>query len=166
MKNLQRLLLPAILLCAHTVTAQLSQTRNAGTAATSATAPCGATAWINTANATGVINNGTVARTTPAVGVTPNCLELTNAGFTIPAYATITGIRVDVRRIASRTNVNDINVQLLKAGARTGGNLAQYNNWPQALTTVTYGGDGNLWGATWLPADINAANFGFSITAS
>jgi ABC-type amino acid transport substrate-binding protein len=128
MKNLKLNVLMAALFACSLTKAQLSQTGNAATAANSATAPCGTFAWTNTANATGAINNGTVASATPTVGNSSNCLELTNGGFTIPAYAVITGIRVDIRRTASRSNVSDINVQLIKAGAKAGNNKATFNH--------------------------------------
>jgi hypothetical protein len=153
------------ILAANISNAQSSSTRNAGTANSITGAPCGTAAWSNTANATGIINNGTLARSTPAVGNNSACLELTNAGFSIPASSIIVGIRVDIRRTTDRGNTNDANVQLIKGGTKIGTNKATYNNWPQALTTVTYGGASDLWGTTWTVADINALNFGFSFAA-
>jgi SdrD B-like domain/Secretion system C-terminal sorting domain len=146
-------------------TAQISQLRNAGTAASVTGAPCGTTAWVNTTNAIGAINNGTLAISTPAVGSNSACLELTNAGFSIPAGSNITGIRVDINRTTSRTNTSDANVQLIKGGNKIGTNKAFFTNWPLLSTTVTYGGATDLWGTTWTVADINAANFGFSFAA-
>lgn len=155
----------ATLIAANVMAQPGSQLRNAGTAASVTGAPCGTAAWGTLTNATGAINNGTFSRSQPAVNNNSACLELTNGGFTIPVTAVITGIRVDIRRTTSRTNTNDANVQLLKGGVKTGTNKANFNGWPQALTTVTYGANGDLWGTTWTPAQINAANFGFSFAA-
>jgi hypothetical protein len=37
--------------------------------------------------------------------------------------------------------------------------------WPATDAVVTYGGPTDLWGTTWIPADINSSRFGVSIAA-
>ena len=57
-------------------------------------------------------------------------------------------------------------VSLIKGGTITGSNLKNATAWSNTLTPVTYGGPGILWGATWLPSDINATNFGVALSVS
>lgn len=98
-----------------------------------------------------------------------SCLEARNYGFTIPGSATITGIRVEVERRRSAGAggyIEDNGVMILKGGAYTGPNRANYGlNWPTTDAFVSYGGAGDLWGTTWTPADINAAGFGVAIAS-
>jgi hypothetical protein len=93
------------------------------------------------------------------------------SGFSIPTGATITGIRVFLVRNRDATPpstsvVTDQVVQLLRENAPVGDNKASYG-WPASDTPVAvyYGGDGDLWGETWTPADINHAGFGFRLAA-
>lgn len=107
-----------------------------------------------------------------------NTLFIEGLGFNIPTGASIQGIQVQVFRGANRSNaVSDVTVQLLKAGVAAGSNKAQGGFWPQILWNsyvqptqggipTTYGGPTDLWGASWLPSDINNATFGIQIIAN
>jgi hypothetical protein len=98
-------------------------------------------------------------------------IQVKGFGFNIPAAATVCGIQVNVVRSAANVLLNlayvtDYNVRMMKGGVLTGNNLADgTTQWPATNTTATYGGNGQLWGTTWTPTDINSANFGFSISA-
>lgn len=105
-------------------------------------------------------------------------LEATAYGFAIPSGATITGIQVSTTRSSASGHVQDLSVQLYKAGAlqatnrSLGPSLTQagFQDVPSAVwgtspATNTYGGSADLWGTTWTPTDINNAGFGVGITA-
>lgn len=87
--------------------------------------------------------------------------------FAVPSGATITGIQVQISRAATGVAVQDAVVSLLKAGVVTGTNKAfTGTNWPTSQGTQTYGSSSDLWGTTWAPSDINAANFGVVLSAN
>jgi len=109
-------------------------------------------------------NDGNYATVLMNPGEFSEPIRGTNYGFAIPAGSSITGIGVTIRR-RSDTNgggnsINDRTLQLVKAGAPVGTNLAVATDWPTAAANATYGGPGILWGTTWTVADINAGNFG------
>jgi hypothetical protein len=59
------------------------------------------------------------------------------------------------------SRAKDYSVKLVKGGSITGNEKADNTNyWPTAFTYKSYGGNGDLWGATLTPADINSSNFG------
>ncbi len=91
-------------------------------------------------------------------------LRCTDYGLNVPATATITGVTVTVRRGVSSTTggsiVADEVVQLVKANAVTGNNKASTTAYTTNWVDASYGGANDLWGTTWTPAEINAANFG------
>lgn len=80
-------------------------------------------------------------------------------GFNIPPNAVIDGIKVEVHVPASnRWQESNSSFRLTKAGVAGGTNKAGLG---AATSGVwTYGGASDLWGQTWTPAQINAANFG------
>ncbi|MBA7465158.1 hypothetical protein ES707_00320 [subsurface metagenome] len=59
----------------------------------------------------------------------------------------------------------DYRVYIVKAGSEQGDNKALGGAWPTSDTYFTYGSAADLWGLAWIVADINAANFGVSISA-
>lgn len=90
-------------------------------------------------------------------------------GFAIPAAATITGIQVQIKRVSSSGNANNIsdqNVRLVKGGIVQATNYANPAVWNNSVQVISYGGAGDLWGTTWTPAEINANNFGATISVS
>ncbi|MFY9328020.1 MAG: DUF6701 domain-containing protein, partial [Georgfuchsia sp.] len=93
-----------------------------------------------------------------------NYLKCTGYNFAIPAGATITGIEVAVEDHSART-INDYAVQLVKAGAIQTTNYATNTRFPGSDAYTTYGGGTDLWGNTWIAADINSANFGVAFAA-
>jgi hypothetical protein len=136
----------------------------------------------NAATGTNVTGVGTIAWTTPGNIVgdensyatislnnnISNFLQATGYGFSIPSEATINGITVIVGRFqnsTSGTSITDNVVRLIKGGTISGNNLATATEWPTSETAASYGGIGNLWGTSWSPANINAANFGVALAA-
>lgn len=91
-------------------------------------------------------------------------LFATNFGFSIPASATILGISATFSASSTGSpNVSDNGIFLLKAGVIVGADHSAGVVW---TGTLSYGSSTDLWGTTWLPADINASNFGLSMAAS
>lgn len=62
--------------------------------------------------------------------------------------------------------VNDGWANLIKADGSYSSQNKAAGDWPLSLSVVSYGGEGQLWGETWTPADINSSNFGFGISVS
>ena len=116
-------------------------------------------------------NDGVFASVALGAGANSNELQGTNFGFAIPTGSTINGITVEIfkKAISGIGNPTDIDVTILKAGVATGSNLGHLgagNGWLTAGGIDTYGGSSTLWGTTWTPADINAANFGVQISCN
>jgi Tfp pilus assembly protein PilX len=61
--------------------------------------------------------------------------------------------------------LQDVTVQLLKAGSPVGSNYFSGTAWSTSKTTVGYGSSADLWGTTWTPADLNASTFGVRFAA-
>jgi len=86
-------------------------------------------------------------------------------GFDIPTNAVIDGIVAQIE-VPSSTRWAESNgtVRLQKAGTTVGDNKAGTGS---SLSNVwTYGGEADLWGTTWTPAEINASNFGLVFAAT
>ena len=145
---------------------------NAGTG-TDLTAGAGTLAWTNSGNAISSNSNfATVAINGPGLQ-SSQYLRTTNYGFSIPLNATIIGIAVTIGRYSSDfkggTDIKDLEVNLLKAGAIYGSNYADTSiEWPKgpSVTAKNYGGNIDTWGVTWTPTDINDTNFGVSLRAN
>lgn len=113
----------------------------------------------NDSGSTSVVNDGEVTE----------YLRCTDYGFAVPATAAINGIAVTVRRTVSSTAggsiVSDEVVQLVKANVAVGNNKASTTAYPTGWVDAAYGNSSDLWGTTWTPAEINAANFGMVFAA-
>jgi hypothetical protein len=94
-------------------------------------------------------------------------LRATDFGFSIPADRTIQGIKVEIERYCGAGSARDALVQLTKNGsARVGNSKADTsNNWSGSVGVATYGGETDLWGATWTRDEINASTFGVHLAA-
>jgi len=98
-------------------------------------------------------------------------LRVTDFGFSIPTAATICGIEVNIEKSSSifvlnTAYVTDNGVRIIKNGNITGSDLEKTNVvWSTGDANTIYGNNGELWGTTWTPADINSANFGIAISA-
>ena len=98
---------------------------------------------------------------------TSHYLKATGYGFAVPVGATVEGIVVSVRHLASAsTFVFDAAVKLVKAGAIGSTDKADTTNqWANTPATITYGSSTDLWGDTWTPSDVNDATFGVAFAA-
>lgn len=93
-------------------------------------------------------------------------LRATTFGFSIPDGAIIDGIEARFeRKAAAALHIEDYSLRIVKAGSEQGDNKASAIVWPTTDTYKTYGGAADKWGLTWTVAQINAANFGVSISA-
>ena len=142
-----------------------SQTGNPGACAS--VGGIGTEAWSNPGNAGA---NGGGDATVVLDGDTSNWLRCLNYSFSIPAGATILGIELNVERRSDRTTnggSDDAGVRLVKAGVIQPTDYQTDADYGTATNVVeTYGGANDLWGNTWTPADINAANFGAVFAAT
>jgi hypothetical protein len=93
-----------------------------------------------------------------------NYLKCTGYGFSIPAGATINGIKLDTeRKISNVTSANgkDNDVKLLNAaGAIVGVNHATITAYTTTDTAEAHGTAADVWGAGLTVTDINSPNFG------
>jgi hypothetical protein len=121
-------------------------------------------AWANPANI--FADDGSNA-TAAFLGPPTYTFELNGAtfGFGIPSNAVIDGIKLEME-VPSSTRWFEAagTVKLKKAGVLVGDNKAGTGS--SASNVYTYGGATSLWGTTWTPAQINAANFGFGFDAT
>jgi len=95
-------------------------------------------------------------------------LRLTNFFTTsdIPAGATINGIEVQYKRLASAADwVNDSMLKLRKTSDRVGDNKASATKWAIAKETVTYGGSTDTWNSGLTAADLVDSGFGIDLSA-
>lgn len=102
-------------------------------------------------------------------------LQATNFGFSIPSAAIICGIVVEAEKSATGIGsvlgvglsyVSDHSVRLIRNGTVVGNNNASAAHWTGSESYHTYGGNSDIWGVAWTPADINASNFGIAFSAN
>jgi hypothetical protein len=127
----------------------------------------GYTAWINLTNVY-LPDNNAASATALTLGKNTDYIMITGFGFSIPATATVNGISVSVRKSASGLleNVQDQSVMIIQNGNIAGTEHASSGAWPLTETFFNYGSTSDLWGLSWAPNDINASNFGISISAN
>ena len=137
-------------------------------------ASVGTVAWTNPDNITDNDGISAVASAVPAGGGITNYLQGTDFRFynvPIPDDAFIQGIRLRINRYSSSDGtgqrLRDSIVRLMKNGVIVGDNKAVTStNWPVDFAVRAYGGENDLWGTTWTPADINTSTFGAVLSAS
>jgi type II secretory pathway pseudopilin PulG len=134
----------------------------------------GTLSWNTPGNVTSS-NNSYATRSMSGSSAT-NYLRASNFGFSIPAGATILGIRVDVERSRSSgsgntNNIRDNAVRIVRANGTVGDeNKANTGSgcsldWSTSDCTVTYGSNSTLWTEEWTAADINDSDFGVALSA-
>jgi hypothetical protein len=142
------------------VLAQQTQTKYAGAASS--------VDWSNSGDGVGTEDNQCTT-----IGAANKTIDLTNFGFNIPTGATINGIKVELK--VAREHSGNLTVQLLKAGplgptpvgnAKTFAAPTPTGNICNNSSFITQGGCTDLWGTTWTPSEINAANFGVRVNSS
>ena len=120
----------------------------------------GGAAWINPNNIT---VSGQRASSAIAKSSFSNNLFCETFGFSVPGTATIIGISAVVSKsVAGGASLLDNGIFLLKAGAAAGTDHSA-GDW---AANSNYGGGTDLWGAVLVPADVNAAGFGISMSAA
>lgn len=130
----------------------------------SSDATLGVVAISNPANA-GTSDNS-YATSVLLLGQSSNFLNATNFGFSIPLDSTITGIMVEIERSATVLSaLFDNSVKIIKSGSIVGNEKANASAWPTADAYQAYGADGDLWGVSWTPTDINSTAFGLVVSA-
>lgn len=145
-------------------TAQVAGPNIAGTGADDNT--IGTVIWQNPGNLT-ASDNTYVTQGVQTSTKTSHYLKATNFGFAIPVGATINGILVEIEYLAvGAGRANDSTVKIVQGDVVVGNNKGNNAAISTVESFVAYGGAADLWGASWSPADINAANFGavFSVT--
>ncbi|HYK01306.1 MAG TPA: LamG-like jellyroll fold domain-containing protein [Thermoanaerobaculia bacterium] len=137
-------------------------------ATTSDDATVGTVAWTNPNNAQ--TDNGSYATAVLAsvAGVSnesSHYLKATNFGFAIPTSATITGVVVEEKVVATNTSIRNANTKLVKGGAFVGTAKTTSTVWSIAEAYISFGGSSDLWGTTWTPAEVNSSGFGVGVSA-
>lgn len=122
--------------------------------------------WSNMGNA-GISDDiyATPASSLPGSGNYTDYLQATNFSFSIPDGSTITGISVSVERSDDNGKTKDHRVRIVKGGVIGVTDKSVNTVWNITDATQTYGSSIDLWGDTWLNADLNSSNFGFAIAA-
>lgn len=94
-------------------------------------------------------------------------LIATNFGFSIPAGATINGIKIErEKKTAQNAMVTDVNGGLVKDGSTVvGSNVYTSAGWSSTEAYDSAGGDTSLFGTTWTADEINASTFGIKMAA-
>jgi len=126
----------------------------------------GTVAWSNPARA--ISNNNSFATAT-VDGTTSRYLRCTGYNFVIPTGATINGITVSVERRSNRITdggSKDAAMRVVKAGVIGATDRSTATIYTTADVIEAHGGAADLWGDTWTPAQINAANFGAAFAAT
>lgn len=144
--------------------AALTQMRTAGSCAS--VTGIGSVAWSSPGNAA---SNDAAYASATVDGTITNYLQCTSYGFSIPAGATIEGITVDIERKSSRTQnggSRDAAMRVINGGVIGTTDRSTGTAYTTTDATEPHGGATDLWGQTWTPADINAANFGAAFAAT
>ena len=127
----------------------------------------GGVAWITPSGIAASDNSYTAAFGASTGGT--DYLQATNFGFNIPSGATIDGISASIERISVidgiGSSIVDSTVKIIKGGSLGSTNKASADAWPASDGTKTYGSSTDKWGETWTYSDINASNFGVSLSA-
>jgi hypothetical protein len=114
----------------------------------------------------GTIESSAVTSLSLSNGNDHDRLIVDDFGFAIPDDATILGISATIHRAAGGPQeASDHAVRIIKNGAIGETKREKQGYWPTTVTPEDYGGETDLWGETWTPADINAESFGLAIAA-
>lgn len=143
----------------------------AGAAAVTSSGPLPPTAAVNSGagtswtNPTNALTSNDSYATAAHIGLdTSRNLQLTGFGFAIPGGATILGIAATVERKSNQSGQTTTSaVQLLKAGVAAGSAKGPGSTWTTSDAAETWGTNSDLWGTTWTPAEVNAADFGVQL---
>ena len=115
--------------------------------------------WILPNNALALDNVYTKAIYPLGPGATDK-LALTGLSNPVPANATILGIAVAIWRRDQTLGSFDLHCCLTYGGGLETTSDYNPNQWTYSREYVQFGSDSELWGRTWTPAELNAADFG------
>lgn len=101
------------------------------------------------------------------LGKKTDVLVATGFGSTIPARASICGVRVRIERSSDTSlAVTDSLVALRMAdGSDSAENKASSGSWPTSDASAFYGGANDQWGETLTPAELNSDDSGVAVRA-
>lgn len=108
----------------------------------------------------------------PGGGRVMASLQARPMGFSIPADATITGLRASILQDGSGGTLisggSSVSAEVYIAGVSllvgTGTSSSIDFNFPTGGSTWhNFGGQGSLWGRSWTPSEINSGNFGIQV---
>lgn len=131
-------------------------------------ASAGSVAWSGVGSATGLPDGQWATVTVPTATPTSQYLKLTAAGFEIPETATILGIQVAIEGFAYGwgTGGGDVDVFLVDGGTVQTGSTETFTWATEGFQTWDFGGSTDMWGASWLPAQINNPGFGIAVVGT
>jgi hypothetical protein len=127
--------------------------------------------WTSASNAQ--YSDGSFATAVSNVFSQSHWLIASGFGFSIPTDAIISGVSVEFQIKASSQGTPSVSAIayngqgacLVKAGTPTGLLKNVYDlQWPTSGLSRTVGSSTDLWGATLVPSDVNANNFGVALT--
>lgn len=126
----------------------------------------GTASWTNTNNAENS-DDGSLASVT-LVSETSFYIKCTNFGFSIPASATIIGIKIEILRSCQNDagTVVDSAVRIVKSGTIGSTDRSSATVWSggSVLRRDTYGSSTDLWGETWVPDNLSGKLFGVAFS--
>lgn len=136
---------------------------NWGTTATNETAD-GTKDWTFTLGAPNPI--GGYAFQAPGYGgATTKLAKVEGFALTVPVSATISGIKVGALVLGTYATTH--RVSLVKGGTTLATNRAVGGSrWPGSPAWWYWGGETDMWGTAWTPAEVNAATFGAALAAN
>lgn len=124
----------------------------------------GTTAWTDPGNIVSS-NDAYATAVDGGSGSTSHYLVASTFGFAIPDGATIDGIVVDWER-SGGAGVTDNRIRIVKGGTIGTEEKSVSAEWGAFDQYDTFGSSSDLWGETWTAADINAAGFGATLSAT
>ncbi|HKP61515.1 MAG TPA: hypothetical protein VJV78_32520 [Polyangiales bacterium] len=91
-------------------------------------------------------------------------LLLRGFGFDLPESARVLGLTVHVTH-AGEGAVADEAVRLVREWSTVWGDRSSSNPWSSSSTSVSYGGERDLWGWNWSAQELNSPSFGVALRA-
>ena len=136
---------------------------SSGYAGAASQSPTGDISWTNVANAAGN-SPSTSAQIDLDHYDFGDQLRLSNFGLSIPAGATVDGIKVELATTGSDAPESGHGVRLTKnttQGQGVGVAPTPTGSWTSG--SLTFGDETELWSTTWTPAELNSSDFGILI---
>jgi hypothetical protein len=121
-----------------------------------------ASGWTNSANALAAGGGSATANASVSLGGgAGRTVSLVLDGATLPAASTITGLQLDVLWPTTPPPYFSLLVAKLKKNGTVVGNNLASENAAAAPSYLSLGGDGQLWGASWVSADMVGCDLQF-----